>query len=122
MATLSSILAWKISWTEEPGRLESMELQTVGHDLWTKQQYFTCRYFYCYWCIIAYRSPQQMGHGKENNYISIPFPRHDISLVRPCRDLPLVISLETRKSKVLRMARIIFKVTAAFEDFVYFKF
>ena len=32
MATHSSILAWKISWTEEPGRLQSMGLQRVGHD------------------------------------------------------------------------------------------
>ena len=32
MATHSSILAWEISWTEEPGGLESMELQRVGHD------------------------------------------------------------------------------------------
>ena len=32
MATHSSILAWKIPWTEEPGRLQSMGLQTVGHD------------------------------------------------------------------------------------------
>ena len=32
MATLSSILAWKIPWTEEPGRLQSMGLQRVGHD------------------------------------------------------------------------------------------
>ena len=32
MATHSSILAWRISWTEEPGRLQSMGLQTVGHD------------------------------------------------------------------------------------------
>ena len=32
MATLSSILAWKIPWTEEPGRLQSMWLQRVGHD------------------------------------------------------------------------------------------
>ena len=29
MATHSSILAWKIPWTEEPGRLQSMELQRV---------------------------------------------------------------------------------------------
>ena len=28
----SSILAWKIPWTEEPGRLQSMWLQIVGHD------------------------------------------------------------------------------------------
>ena len=32
MATNSSILAWKIQWTEEPGRLQSMELQRVGHN------------------------------------------------------------------------------------------
>ena len=32
MATHSSILAWKIPWTEEPGRLHSMGLQRVGHD------------------------------------------------------------------------------------------
>ena len=32
MATHSSILAWKISWTEEPGGLQSMGSQRVGHD------------------------------------------------------------------------------------------
>ena len=32
MATHSSILAWKIPWTEEPGWLQSMGSQRVGHD------------------------------------------------------------------------------------------
>ena len=32
MATLSSILAWEIPWTEEPGKLLSMQLQRVEHD------------------------------------------------------------------------------------------
>jgi len=32
VATYSSILAWRILWTEEPGRLQSMGLQRVGHD------------------------------------------------------------------------------------------
>ena len=32
MATCSSILAWKIPWTEEPGRLQSLGLQRVRHD------------------------------------------------------------------------------------------
>ena len=32
LVTHSSILAWRIGWTEEPGRLLSMELQRVGHD------------------------------------------------------------------------------------------
>ena len=32
MATHSSILAWRIPWTEEPGGLQSMVSQRVGHD------------------------------------------------------------------------------------------
>ena len=32
MATHSSILAWKIPWTEEPGRLQPMGSQRVGHN------------------------------------------------------------------------------------------
>ena len=32
MATHSNILAWIIPWTEEPGRLQYMGLQRVGHD------------------------------------------------------------------------------------------
>ena len=36
MVTHSSILVWKIPWTEEPGRLQSMRLQRVGNNLATK--------------------------------------------------------------------------------------
>ena len=32
MATHSNILAWRIPWTEEPGELQSMGWQRVGHD------------------------------------------------------------------------------------------
>ena len=32
MVTHSSIFAWRIPWTEEPGRLQSMGLQKVRHD------------------------------------------------------------------------------------------
>ena len=32
MAIYSSTIAWKIPWTEEPGRLQSMGSQRVGHD------------------------------------------------------------------------------------------
>ena len=38
MASHSGILAWEILWTEEPGWLQSMGLQRVGHDLATKRQ------------------------------------------------------------------------------------
>ena len=37
MATHSSLLAWEIPWTEEPGELESMGSQKVGHDQATKK-------------------------------------------------------------------------------------
>ena len=43
MATHSSILAWKIPWMVEPGRLQSMGSQRVGHDWATSQLHF------CYW-------------------------------------------------------------------------
>ena len=38
MTAHSSGLTWRIPWTEEPGRLQSMGLQRVGHNLATKQQ------------------------------------------------------------------------------------
>ena len=36
MANPSNILAWRIPWTEEPGRLQSMRSQKDGHDLATE--------------------------------------------------------------------------------------
>ena len=39
MATHSSNLAWRIPWTEEPGGLQSMGSQRVGHDLVTEHIY-----------------------------------------------------------------------------------
>ena len=45
MATHSSILAWRIPWTEEPGGLQSTGLQRGKHDLATerKQRVKTCK-------------------------------------------------------------------------------
>ena len=40
MATHSSIFAWELQWTEEPGGLQPMGLQRVGHNLATKQQLY----------------------------------------------------------------------------------
>ena len=41
MATHSSILAWRIPWTEEPGGLQSMGSQRVGHDWVTNTHTYT---------------------------------------------------------------------------------
>ena len=47
MAPHSSILAWKIPWTEEPGRLQSMGPQRVGHD-WATSLHFTSLHYPIY--------------------------------------------------------------------------
>ena len=49
MATHSSTLAWKIPWTEEPGRLQSMGLLKVGHDLATSLSLFTVMHWRRKW-------------------------------------------------------------------------
>ena len=49
MATHSSILAWKIPWTEEPGGLQSMGSQRVGHDGATEHTH-ECPMIYSFCC------------------------------------------------------------------------
>ena len=49
MATHSSTLAWKIPWTEEPGRLQSMGSQRVGHDWVTSLSLFTIMHWRRKW-------------------------------------------------------------------------
>ena len=44
MATHSSILAWEISWTEEPGGLQSMGLQRVGRTWYFLVQFYNFVY------------------------------------------------------------------------------
>ena len=47
----SSILAWRIPWTEEPGRLQSMGLQIVGHHWATNTFTFTCKVCGTFWAM-----------------------------------------------------------------------
>ena len=49
MAPHSSTLAWKIPWMKEPGRLQSMGLQRVRHDLATSLSLFTFMYWRRKW-------------------------------------------------------------------------
>ena len=49
MAPHSSTLAWKIPWTEEPGRLQSMGSQRVGHDWSTSLSLFTFTHWRRQW-------------------------------------------------------------------------
>ena len=58
MATHSSILAWRISWTEEPGGLQSMGLQRAGHDWVNNTHTHIVALWYCVvsWCTIKWIS------------------------------------------------------------------
>ena len=56
MAIHSSILAWKIPWTEEPGVLQYMGSQRVGHDLATKSNHLE-EDMATHFSILAWRIP-----------------------------------------------------------------
>ena len=53
MATHSSILAWKISWTQEPGGLQSMGLERVGQD-WVTNTYIVYSDFFSFFLLIIF--------------------------------------------------------------------
>ena len=53
MAIHSSTIAWKIPWTEEPGRLQSMRSQSVGHDWATS---LSLSVYSCHLFLISYAS------------------------------------------------------------------
>ena len=60
MAPHSSTLVWKIPWTEEPGRLQSMGLLRVGHDCATSLSLFTFTHWRRKWQptrVLALRIP-----------------------------------------------------------------
>ena len=68
MATHSSILAWRIPWTEETGGLQSTGSQRVGHDwaTWLTQQYSCLEKSHGQRSLEGY-SPQSRGHDWATN-------------------------------------------------------
>ena len=66
MAIHSSTLAWKIPWTEEPDRLQSIGLQRVGH-YWAT--HFLSLFFlelFLHWSPVAYCVPTNLGSSSFN--------------------------------------------------------
>ena len=71
MAPLSSTLAWKIPWTEEPGRLQSMGSRRVGYDWVTSLSLFTFMHRRKKWQpthVLAWRIP---GMGEPGGLLSM---------------------------------------------------
>ena len=67
VATHTSILAWRIPWTEEPGRLQSMESQRVRHD-WAINTHF------CYLFLLINFKPHQFHFLQNPSGIQTPNP------------------------------------------------
>ena len=67
MAAHSSMLAWKIPWSEEPGGLQSMGLQRAGHDWVTKHSPHNNPVYYLHssWVCYADQSPRKVS-GSSN--------------------------------------------------------
>ena len=64
MAPHSSTLAWKIPWTEEPGRLQSMGSQRVGHDWATSLSLFTFMHWRRKWQpTLVFLPEESQGRG-----------------------------------------------------------
>ena len=71
MATHSSILTWRIPWTGEPGALQSMGSQRVGHGLATEYTVASYRRILCSWIkstrkLFLYREPMAIKGTKTN--------------------------------------------------------
>ena len=61
MATHSSILTWKIPWMEEPGRLQSMGSQRVGHWVTSLSLSLFFLELFLHWFPVAYWAPTYLG-------------------------------------------------------------
>ena len=76
MATHSSILAWRIPWTEEPGGLWSLKAQRVGHN-WSDWAHGKC-FIYTFDKGISYHCPTEMGIPPER--LAYPISKHNVAL------------------------------------------
>ena len=90
MATHSSILAWRIPWTEEPGRLQSTGSQKVGHDWATSLSLInlkflsillvyqftitepTCSKYFLKWCYIWVNKMGRLSESFSHKKLTMP--------------------------------------------------
>ena len=75
MAPHSSTLAWKIPWTEEPGRLQSMGLLSVGHDWATSLSLFTFMHWRRKWQPTPVFSPGESQRREPGGLLSMGLHR-----------------------------------------------
>ena len=83
MAAHLSILAWRIPWTGEPGRLQSMGSQRVKHDWRTNTSWL----FYLY---LLYETLSQESHMEASDFL-FSLPGNGTSFLHPCSCLSIFI-------------------------------
>ena len=79
MAPHSSTLAWKIPWTEEPGRLQSMGSQRVEHDWATSLSLFTFMHWWRKWQPTPVFLPGE-SHGERSLVGYCPWGRKELNM------------------------------------------
>ena len=84
MAAHSSTLAWKIPWTEELGRLQSMGSRRVGHDWATSLLLFTFMHWRRKWQPTPVFLPGK-SHGRRNLVGYSPWGRKESATTRPSK-------------------------------------
>ena len=72
MSTYSSILAWRILWTEEPGGLQSMGSQRVGHDSVTNTFTQSIKLVWERWILQGYTGVMTLLNFEATNYKVYP--------------------------------------------------
>ena len=84
MATHSSILAWRILWTEEPGRLQSVGSQRVGHD-WVTFTFTFHGILTSHWTLTPPRGPRSfcLSPRPQSPSSSLHLPGHCGSFLPP---------------------------------------
>jgi len=86
MATHSSFLAWRIPWTEEPGRLQSMGSQRVGHDWSSKETLDSWVGILCYYFQDGTEigSPESLVSESKALSSSEPLPLYHMRTMKMC--------------------------------------
>ena len=83
MATHSNILAWKVPWTEEPGGLQPMESQGVGHN-WAREKKSRCDFkqaqtqFAIQWTEHEFEGQYRPGSQASSSYFRVTSPSLDM--------------------------------------------
>ena len=110
MAPHSSTLAWKIPWTEEPGRLQAMRLLRVRHDWATSLWLFTFKHWRRKWQSTPVFLPREsQGRGEPGGLPSVGSHRvgHDWSdLAAAAAPHLCIFKLHINKSMVLLKAKL----------------